>query len=403
MVPQRARIVEQREQALRTRCVRPNEPRPPRNPKRTRDSQHCWGFGSMASSEHGAGKIAPGRWLVTWWSRPAGVLRCGSQLRDRDRAGGGGRGFSAYNPSLPDCCSDSRTIEAARRNLRKAIRQHVAARSHERAPPDARRRTASGLLGLVRVDLGRCRRFARPSAPARERRIPTVAWTRRTKGWRRMVDNRLAPTATSDRTRCGRVERILMIRYTGNTGGCVSAMPVNIPEVQGRHARRRPLIARAAQSGRARATEPAPQRIRANPSLAAANQPHTRGIPMTTCARTNPSRATNPNEPRPPAKAEQTRRLPDARRSKISAERTQGHQKKGSGIFRPARPRGKYGSTPGWRWCLAAPSLGSGRRTRNGAAEHPPAPAVAAALCAPASPLPAATDSQGRMDHPDQS
>jgi predicted RNase H-like HicB family nuclease len=37
-------------------------------------------------------------------------------------------------PSLPDCCSNGRTIEEARRNLRKAIQQRVAARPREPVP-----------------------------------------------------------------------------------------------------------------------------------------------------------------------------------------------------------------------------------------------------------------------------
>jgi predicted RNase H-like HicB family nuclease len=49
-------------------------------------------------------------------------------------------GYSAYSPSLPGCFSNGRTIEAARRNLREAIQQHVAARhrpSRELRPPRA--------------------------------------------------------------------------------------------------------------------------------------------------------------------------------------------------------------------------------------------------------------------------
>jgi predicted RNase H-like HicB family nuclease len=34
----------------------------------------------------------------------------------------------------PDCCSNGRTIEEARRNLRKAIQQRVAARPREPVP-----------------------------------------------------------------------------------------------------------------------------------------------------------------------------------------------------------------------------------------------------------------------------
>jgi antitoxin HicB len=36
-------------------------------------------------------------------------------------------GYSAYSPSLPGCFSNGRTIEEARRNMREAIQQHVAA------------------------------------------------------------------------------------------------------------------------------------------------------------------------------------------------------------------------------------------------------------------------------------
>jgi predicted RNase H-like HicB family nuclease len=35
-------------------------------------------------------------------------------------------GYSAYSPSLPGCFSNGRTIEA-KRNMREAIQQHVAA------------------------------------------------------------------------------------------------------------------------------------------------------------------------------------------------------------------------------------------------------------------------------------
>jgi predicted RNase H-like HicB family nuclease len=36
-------------------------------------------------------------------------------------------GYSAYSPSLPGCFSNGNTIEEARRNMRDAIQQHVAA------------------------------------------------------------------------------------------------------------------------------------------------------------------------------------------------------------------------------------------------------------------------------------
>ncbi|MDP8207484.1 MAG: type II toxin-antitoxin system HicB family antitoxin [Candidatus Electryonea clarkiae] len=34
-------------------------------------------------------------------------------------------GYLAYSPSLPGCFSNGKTIEAARHNMREAIRQHV--------------------------------------------------------------------------------------------------------------------------------------------------------------------------------------------------------------------------------------------------------------------------------------
>ena len=36
-------------------------------------------------------------------------------------------GYSAWSPSLPGCFSNGRTVEEARRNMREAIQQHVAA------------------------------------------------------------------------------------------------------------------------------------------------------------------------------------------------------------------------------------------------------------------------------------
>jgi predicted RNase H-like HicB family nuclease len=36
-------------------------------------------------------------------------------------------GYSAYSPSLPGCFSNGRTIEEAKRNMREAVQQHVAA------------------------------------------------------------------------------------------------------------------------------------------------------------------------------------------------------------------------------------------------------------------------------------
>jgi len=35
-------------------------------------------------------------------------------------------GYSAYSPNLPGCFSNGRTVEDAKRNMREAIRQHVA-------------------------------------------------------------------------------------------------------------------------------------------------------------------------------------------------------------------------------------------------------------------------------------
>lgn len=35
-------------------------------------------------------------------------------------------GYSAYSPTLPGCFSNGRTIEEAKRNIRGAIRQHIA-------------------------------------------------------------------------------------------------------------------------------------------------------------------------------------------------------------------------------------------------------------------------------------
>jgi predicted RNase H-like HicB family nuclease len=36
-------------------------------------------------------------------------------------------GYSAYSPTLPGCFSNGATIEEAKRNIREAIQQHVAA------------------------------------------------------------------------------------------------------------------------------------------------------------------------------------------------------------------------------------------------------------------------------------
>jgi predicted RNase H-like HicB family nuclease len=34
-------------------------------------------------------------------------------------------GYAAYSPTLPGCFSNGKTIEEARRNIRKAIQQHM--------------------------------------------------------------------------------------------------------------------------------------------------------------------------------------------------------------------------------------------------------------------------------------
>jgi predicted RNase H-like HicB family nuclease len=34
-------------------------------------------------------------------------------------------GYLAHSPTLPGCCSNGKTIEEARRNIREAVRQHV--------------------------------------------------------------------------------------------------------------------------------------------------------------------------------------------------------------------------------------------------------------------------------------
>jgi predicted RNase H-like HicB family nuclease len=36
-------------------------------------------------------------------------------------------GYYAYSPTLPGCFSNGRTVEEARRNIREAIDQHLAA------------------------------------------------------------------------------------------------------------------------------------------------------------------------------------------------------------------------------------------------------------------------------------
>ncbi len=34
-------------------------------------------------------------------------------------------GYSAYSPGLSGCCSNGRTIEEAKKNIREAIQQHI--------------------------------------------------------------------------------------------------------------------------------------------------------------------------------------------------------------------------------------------------------------------------------------
>ena len=77
-------------------------------------------------------------------------------------------GCSAYSPSLPDCCSNGRTIEAARRNMRKTT-QHVTsllAHGDDRSAGPARC----------------CRRFAHRLTRPAATRIPRVPRTTGTKG-----------------------------------------------------------------------------------------------------------------------------------------------------------------------------------------------------------------------------
>lgn len=50
------------------------------------------------------------------------------------------KGYCAYSPTLPGCFSNGRTIEDARRNIRVAIEQHVAALlAHDRRIPQNER------------------------------------------------------------------------------------------------------------------------------------------------------------------------------------------------------------------------------------------------------------------------
>ena len=36
-----------------------------------------------------------------------------------------GKGYNAYSPGLPGCFSNGKTIEAAKRNIREAVKRHV--------------------------------------------------------------------------------------------------------------------------------------------------------------------------------------------------------------------------------------------------------------------------------------
>ena len=45
-------------------------------------------------------------------------------------------GYSAYSPSLPGCFSNGRTTLEAKRNMREAIQQHVAALLAHGASPE---------------------------------------------------------------------------------------------------------------------------------------------------------------------------------------------------------------------------------------------------------------------------
>ena len=45
-------------------------------------------------------------------------------------------GYSAYSPTLPGCFSNGKTIEAAKRNIREAIQQHLESlRAHAQPIP----------------------------------------------------------------------------------------------------------------------------------------------------------------------------------------------------------------------------------------------------------------------------
>lgn len=51
-----------------------------------------------------------------------------------------GDGYFAYSPSLPGCFSNGKTIEEAKRNIREALQQHLAAmQDHELPIPQKER------------------------------------------------------------------------------------------------------------------------------------------------------------------------------------------------------------------------------------------------------------------------
>jgi len=51
----------------------------------------------------------------------------------------GGDGYSAFSPTLPGCFTSGKTVQEARRNARRAIRQHIESLlSHGRPVPRER-------------------------------------------------------------------------------------------------------------------------------------------------------------------------------------------------------------------------------------------------------------------------
>ena len=49
-------------------------------------------------------------------------------------------GYFAYTPNVPGCLSNGKTIEEAKRNIRQAIRQHLASMlAHDQPVPQADR------------------------------------------------------------------------------------------------------------------------------------------------------------------------------------------------------------------------------------------------------------------------